>query len=81
VIRVFLDTNAYAGFRKGDEGTIEVIRYAVVIGVSVIVLGELLAGFAAGIKEQTNRRELNALLDSPRFVCIPSISIRRHTMR
>jgi predicted nucleic acid-binding protein len=66
VIRVFVDTNAYVAFKKGDEDIIEVIRYADAIGVSAIVLGELLAGFALGTKEQTNRRELDAFLDSPR---------------
>ena len=57
VIRVFLDTNAYAAFKKGDEDTIQVIRYADIIGISVVVLGELLAGFAVGTKERINRRE------------------------
>lgn len=71
MIRVYLDTNAYAAFKTGDDGTIEVIRYADVIGVSAIVLGELLAGFAVGTKEQTNRRELNAFLDSPRVRVYP----------
>jgi predicted nucleic acid-binding protein len=71
VIRVFVDTNAYVAFKKGDEDIIEVIRYADAIGVSAIVLGELLAGFALGTKQQTNRRELNAFLDSPRVRVYP----------
>ena len=71
VIRVFLDTNAYAAFKKGDEDTIQVIRYADIIGISVVVLGELLAGFAVGTKERINRRELNAFLDSPRVRVYP----------
>jgi tRNA(fMet)-specific endonuclease VapC len=71
VIRVFVDTNAYVAFKKGDEDIIEVIRYADAIGVSAIVLGELLAGFALGTKQQTNRRELDAFLDSPRVRVYP----------
>ena len=71
MIRVFLDTNAYAAFKKGDEDTIQVIRYADIIGISVVVLGELLAGFAVGTKERINRRELNAFLDSPRVRVYP----------
>lgn len=71
MIRVFVDTNAYVAFKKGDEDIIEVIRYADAIGVSAIVLGELLAGFALGTKQQTNRRELDAFLDSPRVRVYP----------
>lgn len=71
MIRVFVDTNVYVAFKKGDQDIIEVIRYADVIGVSAIVLGELLAGFALETKEQTNRRELNAFIDSPRVRIYP----------
>jgi predicted nucleic acid-binding protein len=71
VIRIFLDTNAYAAFKKGDADTAQVIRYADIIGVSVVVLGELLAGFTGGTKEKVNRRELDAFLDSPRVRVYP----------
>lgn len=47
------------------------IRFADIVGVSVIVLGELLAGFAVGTRERTNRRELDAILDSPRVRIYP----------
>ena len=36
-----------------------------------MVLGELLAGFAAGKQEDRNRIELDAFLDSPRVTIIP----------
>jgi tRNA(fMet)-specific endonuclease VapC len=39
--------------------------------VSAIVLGGVLAGFSVGRKEQTNRHELNAFLDSPRLRVYP----------
>ncbi len=71
MIRVFLDTNTYTAFKKGDEDTVQVIRYAEIVGISVVVLGELLAGFAVGTKEQTNRHELDAFLDSPRVRIYP----------
>ena len=71
MIRVFLDTNAYTAFKKGDEDTVQVIRYAEIVGISVVVLGELLAGFAVGTKERTNRHELDAFLDSPRVRIYP----------
>ena len=70
MIRVFFDTNAYAAFKNGDEGTIEVIRYANAIGIRAFVLRSLLAGFAVGTKAQTNLHELNAFFDSsPIRVC------------
>jgi predicted nucleic acid-binding protein len=36
------------------------------VHLSTVVLGELLAGFAAGSRERRNREELTAFLDSPR---------------
>ena len=71
MIRVFLDTNAYTAFKKKDEDTVHVIRYADIVGTSVVVLGELLAGFAVWTKERSNRRELDAFLDSPRVRVYP----------
>lgn len=63
---ILLDTNAYAAFKRGDEEAVGILRLAERIGISVIVLGELLSGFAIGRREATNRRELSAFLDSPR---------------
>ena len=71
MIRAFLDANAYAAFKKGDEDTVQLIRYTDIVRISVVVLGELLAGFAVGTKERTNRRELDAFLDSPRVRIYP----------
>ncbi|MGV3740478.1 MAG: hypothetical protein ACO1N3_04220 [Gammaproteobacteria bacterium] len=47
---ILLDTNAYSAFKLGDTSIIEVIRHAEVIGISPIVLGELLGGFECGTK-------------------------------
>lgn len=68
---ILLDTNAYAAFKSGEEEAVEVLRYAETIGVSTIVLGELLSGFAAGNQEASNRRELTGFLESPRAVVLP----------
>lgn len=68
-MRVLVDTNAYAAFKGGDPETVDVLRMADEIHLSVIVLGELLAGFAAGTQERRNRRELAAFMDSPRVIC------------
>jgi predicted nucleic acid-binding protein len=42
------------------------MRHAPAILVSITVLGELLAGFAAGSRQNENRDELTRFLDSPR---------------
>ena len=68
--KILLDTNAYVAFKKGNEEAIHIVQKTAVIGFSVIVLGELLAGFSCGSKESTNRQELKAFLDSPRVVLL-----------
>jgi predicted nucleic acid-binding protein len=71
VIRVAIDTNAYAGFKRADPDLVEVIAAADVIGVSAVVLGELLGGFAVGNRAEQNRRELDAFLASSRVRTLP----------
>jgi predicted nucleic acid-binding protein len=66
VRKILLDTNAYVAFKRGDAATLDVLRHAPTIGLSVVVLGELLAGFAGGARAARNRTELAAFLDSPR---------------
>lgn len=68
---ILVDTNAYAAFKRGDAEAVEILRYADQIGISTVVLGELLSGFALGRKETENRRELSALLDSARVKLLP----------
>lgn len=63
---ILLDTNAYAAFKRGDPEAIGILRLVERISISVVVLGELLSGFATGQREAVNRRELSAFLDSPR---------------
>jgi tRNA(fMet)-specific endonuclease VapC len=63
---IAIDTNAYTAFKQGDEAIVGVLQHATDIIVSVTVLGELLAGFAAGSREGLNRGELTRFLDSPR---------------
>lgn len=64
--KILLDTNAYAAFKNGKVEAVELLQLAENIGISVIVLGELLAGFILGEKERRNRQELNDFLSSPR---------------
>lgn len=68
---ILVDTNAYAAFKRGDTEAVEVLRHADQIGISTVVLGELLSGFAAGRRETENRRELGAFLDSARVRLLP----------
>jgi predicted nucleic acid-binding protein len=67
---IALDTNAYAGFKRGDAACVEVMRHADQLLLSSTVMGELLAGFACGTQEARNREELSRFLASPRVsVC------------
>lgn len=69
--KILLDTNAYAAFKRGDQDAVEILRRVETIGISTIVLGELLRGFAVVSRQVDNRRELSAFLDSPRVVIFP----------
>jgi tRNA(fMet)-specific endonuclease VapC len=64
--RILLDTNTYVGFKRNEVTTLQLIRQSEFIGVNVTVLGELLAGFRTGSREDANRKELDLFLDSPR---------------
>jgi tRNA(fMet)-specific endonuclease VapC len=68
---VLIDTNAYVAFKRGDVKIIKVLSTADKLCLSVTVLGELLAGFAAGTKEAKNREELSSFLESPRVSVYP----------
>ena len=63
---VLLDTNAYVAFKRGTPDAVDVLRHAPRIGMSSIVLGEVLSGFAVGTREAENRQELEQFLASER---------------
>jgi len=63
---IALDTNTYAGFKRGDPDCVEVIQRAEQLLVSTVVLAELLSGFAFGNQEARNRAELRQFLDCGR---------------
>lgn len=69
---IALDTNAYTAFKRGDEQIVAVLQHAPSIIVSATVLGELLGGFAAGLRESTNRSELTQFINVPRVKVVPS---------
>ena len=61
-----LDTNAYVAFKRGEESIVAVIQRCPDLLICATVLGELLAGFAAGTREAKNRQELSLFMQSPR---------------
>ena len=62
---VFLDTNAYAAYRAGNQSILIALGQAEAIHLSLFVLAELLAGFRGGRREAVNRRELDLFLRKP----------------
>src|SRR5438445_5486911 len=68
---VLIDTNAYSAFKRGEKDIIEIIQHAEKIGMSPIVLGELLGGFDHGNKAKQNRHELHQFLTSSRVNIFP----------
>lgn len=61
-----IDTNVYSGFRRGLPSAVQILRSAHEIYLPLIVLAELLAGFAAGARAGQNRDELAQFMASPR---------------
>lgn len=68
---ILLDTNAYAAFKREDHAIVEIIQHAEKIGISPIVIGELLGGFDNGTKSAQNRKELHQFLASSRIRIYP----------
>ena len=64
--KIMIDTNIYALFKRNDAFVLENLRRTEFIGISIVVLGELLCGFKGGNKEIKNREELEQFLDLPR---------------
>jgi tRNA(fMet)-specific endonuclease VapC len=71
VRHVLLDTNVLAEFFAGDPDTVEAFQRSKTLALNTIVLGELLAGFAAGRRADANRRLLSRFVSSPRVKLLP----------
>jgi tRNA(fMet)-specific endonuclease VapC len=65
VSRYCLDTVAYSHVKRGEQRITRLLDRAEWIGVPVIVIGELCAGFAKGSKRQKNLDELDEFLALP----------------
>ena len=63
--KIILDTNAYAALLAGDEAVLEELAAADRILMSVVVLGELYAGFKGGSRERENVDLLDEFLRRP----------------
>jgi len=63
---LLIDTNVYSGFMLGHPTAVTALRSTAQINLPLIVLGELLAGFAAGTREARNRDQLARFMASPR---------------
>lgn len=61
--KILLDTNAYAAFFSGEQPVFDALAQAEIVFISVIVLGELYAGFKGGSKEKENKQQLAAFLN------------------
>lgn len=64
-MKICLDTNAYAAFKRSVPPLKELLESAEEVFVPTIVLGELYAGFQMGSKTQQNIQELKEFLESP----------------
>jgi predicted nucleic acid-binding protein len=68
--RLCLDTSAYTHFMAGESQAVQIISEAKFVGVPVIALGELRAGFRLGHKYEQNETALCEFLDSPVVHCL-----------
>jgi tRNA(fMet)-specific endonuclease VapC len=66
VTRTLLDTSAYSALLRGHPGVREALRGAEQVFLSVIVLGELRAGFRRGSRARRNETILREFLGEAR---------------
>ena len=62
---ILLDTNAYASFLGGDKNVLEALGSAEIVYLSIVVLGELYAGFLGGSRIKDNKKILHNFLKKP----------------
>ena len=81
-MRIALDTNRYIDFCKGVPDVVDRLRRVEWIGLPLVVLAELRAGFLCGSRTAANERNLIAFLDSPRVeVLYPDDATTHHYAR
>jgi tRNA(fMet)-specific endonuclease VapC len=65
-VKLALDTNAYKALSEGEPRIAADVRRAEVVGLPIIVLGELWFGFMNGSKLRQNTKTLERFLEAPR---------------
>lgn len=65
-MKLALDTNAFRALDDGDDALGEQVRQADIVGLPLIVLGELRYGFLAGTRLAESEAVLEHFLGSPR---------------
>ena len=80
ISRLMLDTTAISAYFKGHEGIRLSMSSADEIYLNPIVIGELLAGFIMGSREERNRQVLEEFIASPRvrFIYIDEETSERY---
>ena len=73
-----LDTNAYRALEDGNRKLAIEVRKTTVIGMPIVVLGELYFGFEKGIRKQVNHSNLERFLSTSR---VEILHIDEHTAR
>ena len=73
---ILFDTNAYGAFLAGDKSMLDVLSQAETISMSVIVLGELHAGFRGGTKRRENEKILAEFFSKP---CVSPLMLSLET--
>jgi predicted nucleic acid-binding protein len=71
VSRYCLDTVAYSHFKRGEPRVVELLDRAEWIGVPVVVIGELCAGFGLGSRLRKNLADLDEFLSIPVVNVLP----------
>ena len=61
-----IDTTVYSHAMRGEHWAADILEEAAHLGISVVSIGELLAGFKTGRKAEENRKILDEFLDHPR---------------
>ena len=65
-MKVSIDTNAYRAFTDGNPNVVDAVQKASDLALSVVVLGELRAGFKQGSKSAQNEEILRRIISNPR---------------
>jgi tRNA(fMet)-specific endonuclease VapC len=88
-VRLLVDTNRFADLAANDRFAHELLQRASEVWLSLITVGELLAGFSQGSRRKANERRLTDLLrlqgvgallldvDTPRYYANVWQSLRR----